>query len=112
MSSAAAAVKSDVSADVGTREILLNYKARTAIIESEVDWLNILQSPICNLNLQRPVRHPSVWLSWGICTSRRVLISVSCKKFLAPRRHCRLHRIRRRQRRRAGEGGVKSARAG
>ena len=100
-SSAAAALKSDVSGDVGTREILLNCKARTAIIagstESEVDWLNILQSLICNLNLQRPVGHPSVWLSWGICTSRRVLISVSCNKFLSPCRHCRLHRIRRRR---------------
>ena len=66
-SSAAAAVKSDVSGDGGTKEILLNCKARPAIIAgstgSEVDWLNILQSPIRNLNLQRPVGHPSVWLS-------------------------------------------------
>ena len=66
-SSAAAAVKSDVSGDGGTRETLLNYKARPVIIagstESEVDWLNILQSPICNLHFQRAVGQPSVWLS-------------------------------------------------
>ena len=55
-SSAAAALKSDVSGDVGTREILLNYKARTAIIagstESEVDWLNIFA--VANLQPQSP----------------------------------------------------------
>ena len=66
-SSAAATVKSDVSGDGGTREILLKSKARPVIIagstESEVDWLNILQSPICNLHLQRAVGHPGVWLS-------------------------------------------------
>ena len=48
-SSAAATVKSDVSGEVGTREILLKSKARPVIIagstESEVDWLNILQPP-------------------------------------------------------------------
>ena len=67
-SSAAAAVKSDVSGDGGTKETLLKCKARAANIagstESEVDWSNILQSPICDLNLHRAVvGHPGVCLS-------------------------------------------------